>query len=76
MRGVANPIFLLPVFVGCGIYVIVKLGGVMLPGGLTITKADNPRSYWTVIGLSFATFAVVTALAVFAALPASVVRGH
>ena len=76
MRDIANPIFLLPIFVALGIYVVLRMGGVMLPGGRAITKADNPRSYWIFLGLAFAVLAVLTALGVFEALPASVVRGR
>jgi hypothetical protein len=76
MRGIANPIFILPIIVALGIYVTMRLGGFVLPGGRAITRADSPRGYWVLIGLSVAALVLVTSLAVFEALPATVVHSH
>jgi hypothetical protein len=65
MRGVANPIFVLPIIAALYIYVMVRSGGVWLPNGRVIAKATNPRSYWALIGLSVAALAAGVGFAVF-----------
>ena len=51
MRGIANPLLVLPVLGVIYIYVMIQLGGVWLPNGWVIAKATRPRAYWSLIAL-------------------------
>jgi hypothetical protein len=67
MRGVANPIFALPIIAAVYIYIMVRSGGVWLPNGRVIAKATSPRSYWTLIGLSVGVLVAVVGFVAFEA---------
>ena len=64
MRGIANPIFVLPVLGAIYIYSMVRAGGGWLPNGRIVAKATNPRGYWILISLSVC--AVATAVGLLA----------
>jgi len=62
MRGIANPLLVLPVLGAIYIYVMIQLGGVWLPNGWVIAKATHPRAYWTLIALCVGVVAALVGL--------------
>ncbi len=76
MRGIANPIFIIPIAGGLYLYVLLRMGGFWLPGGRVITLASHPRGYWLLMGLTLCVLAAITGYAVWQALPATTVHGH
>ncbi len=49
-RGVSGAIAL-PVFVGLYIWLSLKAGAIWLPGGLTLTRTETPKRFWSLVGL-------------------------
>ncbi|HEY3948341.1 hypothetical protein [Phenylobacterium sp.] len=51
MRGIADPIYLLPFTLGVYVVVALKLGAVWLPGLPPVSRAAHPRGYWALVVL-------------------------